>query len=145
MFVQITASVMLTHALVYVCMHLCASVWPLSRPGAQAIAGALPLAVRQVNDNETLLPGRRLVFEWADSSCDLGAGLRAWSQLRAVRGGIDAVIGIPKCFSGASLRNYVVLGVLFVPLQKMSVVQVQDVVWLANPWDMQPLRKTSCS
>ena len=69
------------------------------------IAGAAALAVKKVNDDRTLLPGRKLEFRWADSGCSAKQGLKAMGKLLQGESRIDAVIG-PGCSSACEVTGY---------------------------------------
>ena len=61
------------------------------------IAGAAELAVRRVNADSMLLPGRVLEYSWADSGCSAQQGLEAIGELLRGKSRIDAVIGPGQC------------------------------------------------
>ena len=74
--------------------------------GGQRFAGAAALAVNRVNADKSLLPGRVLAFEWADSGCTAKQGLAAMGKLIGSTSRIDAVIG-PGCSSAScELTSY---------------------------------------
>ena len=77
----------------------------------KTIAGALPLAVDRVNEDASLLPGRKLDFRWRDSGCSASAALQGLGSLQS--GGdhpIDAVIG-PGCSVACEPTGYLTAGV----------------------------------
>ena len=77
--------------------------------GGQRFAGAAALAVNRVNADKSLLPGRVLAFEWADSGCSEKQGLKAMGELLESMHRIDAVIG-PGCSAACIVTSYLVAG-----------------------------------
>ena len=73
------------------------------------VAGAAPLAVERVNADETLLPGRRLEYSWADSGCSAQQGLAAMGELLTGAVTVNAVIG-PGCSSACEATSYLAGG-----------------------------------
>ena len=69
------------------------------------VAGAAALAVEKVNLNETLLRGRPLEFNWADSGCSPKQGLKAMGEVLQNQSLINAVIG-PACSSACEVTSY---------------------------------------
>ena len=67
------------------------------------IAGAAVLAIKKINADKTLLPGRELMYSWADSGCSAQQGLKAMGELLAGESRIDAVIG-PGCSSACGVQ-----------------------------------------
>ena len=57
------------------------------------IAGAAALAVKRVNADEDVLPGRVLEYSWADSGCSPQQGLAAMGKLLGGVSRVHAVIG----------------------------------------------------
>ena len=68
-------------------------------------AGAAALAVKAVNADKTLLAGRVLEYDWADSGCSAKQGLAAMGELLGGQKNIDAVMG-PGCSSACELTSY---------------------------------------
>ena len=70
------------------------------------IAGALPLAVDEVNADPTLLPGKTLDYIYRDSGCSVEAALQGFGTLTNKMNKmkpIDAVIG-PGCSVGCEVQ-----------------------------------------
>ena len=80
------------------------SVHAMDHHGGHRIAGAAALAVRDVNNDEELLPGRRLEYSWADSGCSPQQALNAMGELLGGSSRIDAVIG-PGCSSACEVTS----------------------------------------
>ena len=73
------------------------------------IAGAAALATERANADDTLLPGHRLEYTWADSGCSAQQGLAAMGKLLGGVSRIDAVIG-PGCSSACEVTSYLSSG-----------------------------------
>ena len=73
------------------------------------VAGAATLAVERVNADQTLLPGRRLEYSWANSGCSAQQALSAIGKLLGGVSRISAVIG-PGCSSACEVTSYLVAG-----------------------------------
>ena len=73
------------------------------------IAGAAVLAIKKINADKTLLPGRELMYSWADSGCSAQQGLKAMGELLAGESRIDAVIG-PGCSSACEVTSHLLSG-----------------------------------
>ena len=73
------------------------------------IAGAAALAVKRVNADKTLLPGRRLEYSWTDSGCRAQQGLAAMGELLRGASRVSAVIG-PGCSSACEVTSYLAGG-----------------------------------
>ncbi|XP_022107162.1 speract receptor-like [Acanthaster planci] len=58
------------------------------------IAGAFPLAVEDINNSPSILPGHTLTWEWVDSQCDINVGMEAIADFW--KRGFVGVIG-PGC------------------------------------------------
>ena len=73
------------------------------------IAGAATLAVKRINADKALLPGRRLEYSWADSGCSAEQGLVAMGELLRGASKVSAVIG-PACSSACEVTSYLAGG-----------------------------------
>ena len=73
------------------------------------IAGAVALAVEQVNADSSLLPRRVLEYSWADSGCSQKQALAAMSRLLRGEAKISAVIG-PGCSAACEVTSYLSAG-----------------------------------
>ena len=86
-----------------------------SSPRGRRTAGAAALAVKQVNADKSLLPGRIVHYSWADSGCSARQGLMAMGKLlrSSEQSGamvdIDALIG-PGCSSACEATSYLSSG-----------------------------------
>ena len=72
-------------------------------------AGAIALAVKQVNADKLLLPGRVLEYNWADSGCSPKQALVAMGELLGEEVHISAVIG-PTCSAACEVTSYLSSG-----------------------------------
>ena len=66
------------------------------------VAGAAALAVKRVNADKKLLPGRVLEYHWADSGCSPQQALAAMGKLLGKKR-INAVIG---CSAACEVTSY---------------------------------------
>jgi ABC-type branched-subunit amino acid transport system substrate-binding protein len=74
--------------------------------GARTMAGALALAVEDVNSHPDLLRGKRLEYVFADDSCSASVGLLAASTMLAPqKRRISALIG-PACSDGCETTGF---------------------------------------
>ena len=73
----------------------------------KTIAGAVPLAIERINDDDTLLPGHTLDYTVRNSGCSAGDALQGLGQLAEFA--IDAVIG-PGCSTGCEPTGYLTAG-----------------------------------
>ena len=73
------------------------------------IIGAADLAVKTVNADKSLLPGRVLEYRWADSGCSAEQGLKAMGKLLGGESEISAVIG-PGCSAACEVTGYLAAG-----------------------------------
>ena len=80
-----------------------------SSPRGRRTAGAAALAVKQVNADKSLLPGRIVHYSWADSGCSARQGLMAMGKLLRSPVWIDALIG-PGCSSACEATSYLSSG-----------------------------------
>ena len=66
------------------------------------IAGAAALAVEEVNDDASLLPGHLLKYKVANSGCNAQQGLKALGVLLGGNSMVNAIIG-PACSSACEV------------------------------------------
>ena len=79
-------------------------------PAGPRIAGAAELAVKTVNADKTLLPGRVLSYSWADSGCTKRQALSVMGRLLGEGDShIDAVIG-PGCSPACEVTSHLSSG-----------------------------------
>jgi ABC-type branched-subunit amino acid transport system substrate-binding protein len=69
--------------------------WPVGR----SLIGSLALAVRDINANPAIIPGKRLEYVWKDDGCDRLKSLAEFSDVLGRFDAIDGLIG-PGCAEG---------------------------------------------
>ena len=79
-------------------------------PGGRTVAGALALAVDDVNNNPEMLHGKRLEYVYADDGCEASVSLTAASEmLSPQKRGIVALIG-PACSTACETTGFLTKG-----------------------------------
>ena len=78
------------------------------RSSGAAVAGAIRLAIHDINNDTELLGARKLAFVWQDSGCDASKGLAALSQMLE-QNAVDAVIG-PGCSAACESTAFLTSG-----------------------------------
>ena len=62
-----------------------------------------------MNDDQRLLPRRRLQYSWTDTRCSAKDGLKATAELLGGANRIDAVVG-PGCSSACEVVSHLAAG-----------------------------------
>ena len=87
------------------------------------IPGAAVLAIDKVNADKSLLPGRRLMYTWADSGCSVSQSLKAMGKLLDEADKVNAVIG-PGCSAACEIT-----GQPSFPFQRILLLQHICICW----------------